>query len=180
MRVVIGLVLGLALASCGDGASAVADKGNPGASQGKPLAQRLDRSHAGKPAPAVRFEMRDGTTASVADFKGKPVLVNLWATWCAPCIAELPDLDEMADGNRGLVVLAISQDLAGWRAVDKFWTVGKFERLVPRLDKSGNFAQAVGAQGLPVTIRYDAAGREVWRVNGPAAWTSPAAAAVLK
>ncbi len=178
MRVVIGLVLGLALASCGDSASA--DKGNPGASQGKPLAARLDRSQAGKPAPAVRFEMRDGSSASVADFRGKPVLVNLWATWCAPCIAELPDLDEMAEGRPGLTVLAISQDLAGWRAIDKFWTVGKFEKLVPRLDKAGNYAVAVGARGLPVTILYDARGREVWRLNGPAAWTSAEAAAVLK
>ena len=180
MRVVIGIVLGLSLASCGAPGSAAADKGKAGASQGKPLAERLDRSHAGQLAPKVAFEMRDGTSATVASFAGKPVLVNLWATWCVPCIAELPALDAMATGHQGLVVLAVSQDLGGWHAIDKFWTDGKFETLVPRLDKAGNFAQAIGAGGLPMSIRYDAKGREVWRIAGPVEWNAPATAAVLK
>ena len=180
MRIVIALVLGLALASCGTPGTAAADKGKAGSSQGKPLAARLDRSHAGTPAPAVKFEGRDGATASVADFRGKPVLVNLWASWCAPCLAELPDLDEMATGQKNLTVLAISQDLGGWRAVDKAWKVDAYETLVPRLDKAGNYAQAVGAAGLPVSILYDAKGREVWRVNGPVAWDTPAAVAALR
>ena len=179
MRVLIVFVLMVAgLSACGADA---ADKGKPAASQGAgSFAARLDRSKAGTAAPKVKFVMRDGSSASVADFRGKPVLVNLWATWCAPCIAELPDLDEMAEGRRGLTVLAISQDLGGWRAVDKFWTTGKFERLVPRLDAQGNFAQAVGAAGLPVSILYGADGRERWRVNGPVEWTSAPVAAALR
>ena len=179
MRVVIGTLLGLALAGTATSAPAAADRGNAAASQGKPFAQRLDRSHAGTPAPTVKFTTHDGTPATLADFKGRPVLVNLWATWCAPCIAELPDLDGLA-GQGKLAVLTISQDLGGWRAVDKFWTPGKFKTLTPRLDAPGNYAQAVGAAGLPVSIFYDAQGREVWRINGPAKWTSTEVVAALR
>ncbi len=182
MRVVISTLLGLALAGCGAPGSAAADMRKAGASQGaKPFAARLDRSHAGTPAPAVKFLMRDGSTASVADFRGKLVLVNLWATWCAPCIAELPDLDGFMGGHsRDMTVLAISEDMGGWRAVDRFWTTDKFAHLVARLDAPGAYAQAVGAAGLPVSILYDAAGRERWRVNGPVKWTSPEVAAALR
>jgi len=175
---VIGSILAVALLA-GSGAAVT---GKPAGSQAaRPLAAKLDRKNAGKLAPAVKFTTRDGDSATVADFRGKPVLVNLWATWCAPCIAELPDLDALAENRRAnLTVLTISQDLGGWRAVDKFWTAGKFERIVARLDSQGNYAQAVGAAGLPVSIFYDARGREVWRVNGPVKWASAEAAAALR
>ena len=125
--------------------------------------------------------MRDGSSASVADFKGKPVLVNLWATWCAPCIAELPDLDGFMAGHaREVTVLAISQDMGGWRAVDKFWVTDKFAHLIARLDAGGAYAQAIGAPSLPVSILYDTAGRERWRVAGPVAWTGPDIAAAIR
>ena len=178
MRVVMCFVLAAALAACDAGGTAATDKGKAAASQGQ--GPKVDRSHAGTPAPSVGFEMRDGKTAKVADFKGKPVLVNLWATWCAPCIAELPALDEMAEKKaKTLTVLPVSQDLGGWRSVDKFWTVGKFEALEPRLDKAGNYAVAVGAAGLPVSILYDAQGKEVWRIAGPAEWNSDAVARLV-
>ena len=185
MRVVMLTVLGALLAGCGEPGSAAADKGKAATSQGgaKPAGalSKIDRRYAGQAAPIVAFQMRDGSTSRVADFKGRPVLVNLWATWCAPCIAELPDLDDMATARKGrLAVLPISQDLGGWRAVDKFWTTGKFETLTPALDSQGNFAQAIGAAGLPVSILYDAKGREVWRVNGPLKWDSVAVAALLR
>jgi len=177
MRVVIAIVLGLALASCGTEGSAAADKGKAGASQAP--GPKVDRSHAGSIAPGVRFEMRDGSSATVANFKGKPVLVNLWATWCLPCIIELPAIDEMAADRPDLVVLPISADLGGWRAVDKFWTTGKFETLRPRLDKAGNFPNTLKAAGLPMTILYDARGREVWRINGSVDWGLAASRALL-
>ncbi|WP_185965195.1 TlpA family protein disulfide reductase [Glacieibacterium frigidum] len=177
LRILASAVLLAALAL-----APLAVTGKPAASQaGRPLAAKLDRSRAGTLAPPVKFTTRDGDAATVANFRGKPVLVNLWATWCAPCIAELPDLDELAENRRAsLTVLTISQDLGGWRAIDKFWTTGKFERIVPRLDAQGNYAQAVGAAGLPVSILYDAKGREVWRINGPVKWTSAEAAAALR
>ena len=179
MRVVIATLLGVAaLSGSADKASAAASQ--PRAAAAKPLGVRLDRSHAGTPAPATPFTTKDGKPATVADFRGRAVLVNLWATWCAPCIAELPDLDALAGRPGAPAVLTISQDLGGWRAVDRFWTPGRFRRLIPRLDARGDYAQAVGAAGLPVSILYDAAGRERWRVNGPVAWTSAEAGVELR
>lgn len=146
----------------------------PQASQKAMPAGKLDRRNAGKPAPAVSFTTRDGKSQTLADYRGKPVLVNLWATWCRPCVAEMPALDIMAQRLAGRVtVLPLSQDLAGWRAVDGFFKPGRFKALKPVLDKPGDFASEIGATGLPVTILYDAQGREVWRVSGPLAWEKP-------
>src|SRR5215213_4472067 len=76
----------------------------------KASAARLDRSHAGDPAPGAAFENPEGEPASLADFRGKPLLLNLWATWCAPCVVEMPTLDALAarEGER-LEVLTVSQ-----------------------------------------------------------------------
>ena len=153
-----------------------ADKGKPAAPQASAAApataapiNTIDRRYAGTPAPKVVFEKRGGGKASLADFRGKPVLVNLWATWCAPCIAEMPDLDRLAATGK-VVVLPLSQDMEGWRAVDGFFKPGKFKTLVPMLDQPGSFAEALGARGLPMSVLYDAQGREVWRVAGTLKW----------
>ncbi|MCA3254576.1 MAG: TlpA family protein disulfide reductase, partial [Alphaproteobacteria bacterium] len=68
-------------------------------------AGKLDRRNAGKPAPAVSFTTRDGKSQTLADYRGKPVLVNLWATWCRPCVAEMPALDIMAQRLAGRVTV---------------------------------------------------------------------------
>ena len=153
----------LALAGCGD-------KGNAAGSQ----LHVIDRSHAGEAAPNVPFETRDGKTATVASFKGKRVLVNLWATWCVPCVAEMPELDRLAAAKgAALTVLPVSQDMEGWRSVDKFAAKAKLAALTLRLDQPGNYADIVKAKGLPVSILYDATGHEVWRVAGDMKWLSP-------
>ena len=140
----------------------------------------IDRSRAGQLAPSVILEAKGGTTKRISGFAGKPVLVNLWATWCAPCVAEMPALDRLAAASKGrLTVLAVSQDLEGWRAVDGFFRPGRFKTLAPLLDQPNDLALALGAKGLPMTVLYDASGREVWRINGPMEWDSPAAAKLL-
>jgi thiol-disulfide isomerase/thioredoxin len=187
LRVVIGKILfsGLLVGLLGGG-PALATKGNAKASQPASKALKLsviDRSHAGEMAPPIAFEAKGGKVTSVAALLAaahKPVLVNLWATWCVPCRAEMPELDVLAKARASsLTVLPISEDLEGWRAVDKYFVAGKFAALVPYLDQPGNYAVKMGATGLPLSILYGADGREKWRVNGPLKWNSAEVAAAL-
>jgi thiol-disulfide isomerase/thioredoxin len=143
------------------------------------IAGRLDRSNAGTPAPDGQFEDGEGDPASFADFRGKPLLVNLWATWCAPCIAEMPTLDALAAGEPGLQVLALSQDLGGRQKVDAFFERRKFARLEPYLDTELSMMGAMKVGTLPTTILYDAEGRELWRMTGLEDWKGPRAKALI-
>jgi thiol-disulfide isomerase/thioredoxin len=141
---------------------------------------RLDRSHAGTPAPGAVFEDPYGRPARLADFRGRPVLVNLWATWCGPCVVEMPSLDALAAREgEALQVLALSQDSDGRRKVTDFFGARGFRRLEPYLDPQLGFMTALGVDTLPTTILYDADGVEVWRMTGMADWASERAANLL-
>ncbi len=176
MNRLLGFGVMLALAACG---SEGGDKGKAEASQAAPL-NTIDRSHAGTPAPSTPFEIQPDKPETLASYRGKRVLVNLWATWCAPCVAEMPALDRLAAAKAGkLVVLPISQDMEGWKPVGKFWARGGFKTIQPRLDQPGAMAEAVKARGLPLSILYDEQGREVWRVAGTVNWGSATVMAAL-
>jgi thiol-disulfide isomerase/thioredoxin len=140
---------------------------------------RLDRSRAGSAAPAVLFEDPAGEPASIADFKGKPVLLNLWATWCAPCVAEMPTLDALAAKAPGIHVLAVSQDLNGQKKVNDFFAKREFKKLEPYVDAELALMSQLGTSTLPTTILYDANGREVWRMMGMEDWEGERAAVLL-
>jgi thiol-disulfide isomerase/thioredoxin len=128
----------------------------------------LDRSHKGEVAPAVSFQDPAGKSMSIAAFKGKPVLLNLWATWCGPCVGEMPTLDAAA---KDMTIVAVSQDLEGSAKVTPFFAKGGYTRLQPYLDPKANLSVAYNAS-LPTSILYDSAGHEVWRMAGGMDWTS--------
>ena len=191
MRLVIVPLLGLALGV----APAACDRPEPAGSQDEgtppPVANAtasatnyptgaLDRSHAGTPAPNVAFEDPYGRPARLADFRGRPVLVNLWATWCGPCVVEMPSLDALARREgQNVKVLALSQDMAGRDKVTDFFAEHRFEGLEPYLDAELGFMTALRIDTLPTTILYDARGMEVWRMTGMADWDSERATALL-
>ena len=139
-----------------------------------PVPPGFDTSRAGRPAPAIPIIGKAGPV-SLAAFKGKAVVLNLWATWCAPCLKEMPQLDALATAMKGkdAVVLTVSEDMGGWRDVDPWWARARLKTLTPYLDKRSELALALGAKGLPLTILYDRQGREVARLATAADWSSP-------
>lgn len=171
-------LLTLLLGAC-EGREAEAPKPLEQGQGSRTIAGRLDRSHAGTPGPDAIFQDPSGEPASLADFRGKPLLVNLWATWCAPCVAEMPTLDALAAREPGVQVLALSQDFDGRRKVSAFLNERKLENLEAYLDGEMAMMGALKVQTLPTTILYDADGRELWRMTGTEDWTGPRARALI-
>jgi thiol-disulfide isomerase/thioredoxin len=182
-----GLVLGLCLAGCDrqkadwpQGGEAPGEWAGPSLDRAAAPTGRLDRSHAGTPAPAASFRDPDGEPVTLADFRGRPLLVNLWATWCGPCVVEMPTLDALAARDGGVQVLAVSQDLEGRDKVEAFFEQGDFQALEPYLDPDMALMMELKVDTLPTTILYDAEGREVWRMTGREDWAGARAAGLLK
>lgn len=168
-------------------AAAAADEAEPPVSADEaapagPVAEvgtvKPDFSHAGETAPTAAFTDASGKTTTLATFRGKPLLVNLWATWCAPCVAELPTLDALAKREAGrLTVLAVSQDLEPTKAAE-FWEKRRLPALALYTDPDVKLSTAYSAT-LPTTVLYDSAGKEVVRVTGGMDWAGPEAAALI-
>jgi len=165
----------LALAGCNQ-AKQPAHQASPATEFGQ--TKGVDRSHAGKPAPDVAFNDPDGQATSMAQFKGAPVLVNLWATWCAPCVQELPTLNRLSRSNR-IAVLALSQDMGPHASVVAFLQAHRIANLDAYQDPKMGFSGALNADVLPTSILFDAQGREVWRYVGDLDWTGAEAAKLL-
>jgi thiol-disulfide isomerase/thioredoxin len=126
------------------------------------------------PAPALAFETRDGTQKQLADFKGKLVLVNLWATWCAPCVEEMPALDRLqAQLGDKLTILAISEDRQGEAIVAPFLAEHAIKHLAIFLDPKSAATSEFGAQGLPTSYLIARDGSIVGKEEGGAKWDSP-------
>lgn len=160
-------------------ASAPATTAAAGATDAAEMRGTLDRSHAGTPAPDAEFESPEGAPVRLADFQGTPVLLNLWATWCAPCVAEMPTLDALAQREgAALHVLTVSQDLEGADKVAPFFEKASFAALKPWLDDEASLSIHYKSN-LPTTVLYDAEGREVWRMLGGMDWTSDEAATLI-
>lgn len=140
---------------------------------------QVDRSQKGKTGPTVAFRGPDDAEVTLASFRGKPLLVNLWATWCAPCVAEMPTLDALAakSGER-MAVIAVAQDLQGAEVVDPWFQKAGLKALQPYIDPQNGLLDAANS-ALPTSIYYDAEGREIWRVVGAIDWQGSEARALL-
>jgi thiol-disulfide isomerase/thioredoxin len=142
----------------------------------------LDRSNAGDPIPAVTVIDPSGTSLALTETAGKPVLLNLWATWCAPCVTEMPLLDQLAaDLGDSVRVLAVSEDMKGAELVAPFFAERDLPNLPQWMDPQNDLAFAYGGgASLPLTVLYDAEGHEVWRVIGGYDWSSAEARALIE
>lgn len=147
----------------------------------KLLTGEIDRTFAGSQMPEVTLTHTDGSTMDLTDLKGKPVLVNAWATWCAPCVVEMPMLDNLADAMADDVrVLAVSQDLTGAEAVAPFFEKYEFTNLQPWMDRQNVLGFGFGGASLPTTVLYDESGEEVFRIAGGYEWDGEEAIAQIK
>ncbi|MDR3516188.1 MAG: TlpA disulfide reductase family protein [Azospirillaceae bacterium] len=123
--------------------------------------------------PSLRFVDGDGHTVGLGDFAGKVVLLNLWATWCGPCVREMPSLDRLQAtmGGSDFVVIALSVDRGGLATVVPFFQRTGVRSLPIYLDPAGGAAQRLGVRGLPTTLLIDRDGHEVARAEGAVDWT---------
>jgi len=126
--------------------------------------------------PATRFATLDGGAKTLADFAGRPVVLNFWATWCVPCVAELPELDHLAATDPALAVLAVSADRGGAGVVAPFVAAHGLGHATILLDPQSDAGHALGVVGFPTTLLIDAKGFLRGTLEGPAAWGNGAGA----
>lgn len=131
--------------------------------------------------PLTALLTGDGREITLADKRGKIVLVNFWATWCAPCVVEMPYLNELQAryGSDEFEVVAISMDRTIEEARD-FYARHALNDLALYHDQSFRAAMAAGARGLPLTVLYDRTGAEIGRLDGDAQWASEDAFALIE
>ncbi len=159
------------LKPAGDGSSPVAASGPAGSISGKELEKLVVHATPREVADVV-FQDGSGRERSLSDWRGRFVLLNLWATWCAPCKVEMPALDRLQArlGGPGFEVVALSFDRAGANAPRSFFQSEGIGHLALYIDATGRGATALKATGLPTTLLIDAEGREIARLAGIAAW----------
>jgi thiol-disulfide isomerase/thioredoxin len=127
----------------------------------------------------LAFADGDGAGVRLSDFRGRPVVLNLWATWCAPCVEEMPSLDRLQRDFPGVAVVAISLDKAGPAKVRAFFKDQDLQHLRVYSDPKMTSMRQLGVLGLPATLLIGADGREVGSLSGAVDWDSgPARRAV--
>jgi thiol-disulfide isomerase/thioredoxin len=131
--------------------------------------------------PPILFTAADGAPHNLTQFVGRGVLLNLWATWCAPCIAEMPALDQLAAHlGEDVAVLPLSSDRGGAPVVEKFYHSHDITSLAVWLDPHGEATNSLNLRGIPTTLFIDRRGLEVGRIEGAVDWAAADAAAWIK
>lgn len=139
----------------------------------EPIAMPLHETK--RPVQSIAFKDEAGNDLTLEDWRGKVIVLNIWATWCPPCRREMPTLDRLQGtlGGEDFAVLALSIDRAGAKIVRSFFDKIEVRHLQLIIDESGTSARRLGAYGLPATLLIDADGAELGRVVGPAEWDTP-------
>ena len=169
-------LLALGLSSCGQKST---DNSAATATEPDSPSKGADRSHAGEPMPGAEIFNAEDDQATLAEAKGKPVLVNLWASWCAPCVKELPTLDALSRKPGAPRIIAVSEDVGERPSVEAFLESHGIKDLEAWRDPKMALTSAIGVEVMPTTIYYDASGKEIWRYTGDLDWMGEEASKLL-
>lgn len=133
-------------------------------------------------APPLPMVAADGAQRMLAQWRGKLVLLNLWATWCGPCIRELPSIARLAERMKDepFQAIALSIDFRGWEKIAPFLEDHAITGLTVLHDPRGRLSRALGIEGMPTTVLFDADGKELGRLTGPAEWDSDEAVRLVR
>lgn len=145
--------------------------------------KKLAFHSAPRPASTAAFDLADGAgTGSLADYRGKYILLNFWATWCAPCRKEMPQLQALQDtlGGDSFEVVTIATGRNAPQGIVKFFQQAGITSLPRHQDPKQLLARDMGVLGLPATVILDPEGREIARLLGEADWNSDSARAIVK
>jgi thiol-disulfide isomerase/thioredoxin len=129
----------------------------------------------GVASPKSQFVNPQGVLVTLSDFKGKTIVLNVWATWCAPCIKEMPSLDRLSEklGNGKAMVLAVNQDKGGAAIAKPFLEKLRIKNLLAYTDPSSKLSRDLGIRGLPTTFIISSNGTFIGRAEGALEWDSP-------
>ncbi|MBZ0325845.1 MAG: TlpA family protein disulfide reductase [Alphaproteobacteria bacterium] len=135
-----------------------------------------------RPMPDILFADAEGANVGLDAFRGRVILINLWATWCAPCVREMPALDRLQAklGSDRFEVVAISLDRGGLAKVSPFFDKYGLKNLAIYLDPKSGAYRMLSVQRLPTSILVDASGREIGRLEAPLEWDSADAVALIQ
>jgi thiol-disulfide isomerase/thioredoxin len=158
------------------------DARKPGAIELHDLARDMVPTDPPVPATDITFVAPDGSEHHLTDFAGHGMVINLWATWCVPCVEEMPSLAALSKtlAPDDIAVLPLSSDRGGARVVEAFYRDHGIAGLPVLLDPKGAAARTWHVRGIPTSVVIDKLGRERARLEGSADWSTPAAAAIVR
>jgi thiol-disulfide isomerase/thioredoxin len=146
------------------------------------LAEALKPIEPPTEAPDITFTGQDGNQHHLSEFRGRGMVINFWATWCAPCVAEMPSLSALSKtlAPADIAVLPLSSDRGGADVVGRWFQTHDVTGLPVLIDPKGEAARAFDARGIPTTVVIDREGRARAKVEGAADWSTPAAVTLIE